>query len=280
MAGSMTAMRRATDQLDAANIGYDQSQRWTFFQNGRIVPGMEADCSSICGAIIKLGGYPIDLSGTFYTGNFATRAKAAGFSVKYFTDLSAVKAGDFLLKPKHHVEFAYATNRFFSAHIGGHNMEWGNNAGNLTGKEVGFGNAYNYIPGGWTYICRPPQAAVDPGTPSGAGTPPNSPYHGQPWPGSELHFGPNDYFGLITGPANSHGGYDAAERPYVKMIQQQLIYGGFVPRVTNINSGWADGKFEQPTVDAVTRFQERLRAHSTSLFGQVWSDDWATLFNL
>jgi N-acetylmuramoyl-L-alanine amidase len=64
------------------------------------------------------------------------------------------------------------------------------------------------------------------------------------------------------------------------MIQQQLIYGGFVPGVTNINSGWADGKFEQPTADAVTRFQKRLRAHSTPLLGQVWSDDWAILFNL
>ena len=168
---------------------------------------------------------------------------------------------------------AYATNRFFSAHIGGHGLVSGNVAGNQLGNEVGFGGAYNYS-GGWTYICRPPQAAVAPPPTS------QSPHHGQPWPGSKLHFGRNDHFGLITGPANSHGGYHAADRPYVKMIQQQLIYGGFVPGVTNINSGWADGKFEQPTVDAVTRFQRRLRAHTTSSWGQVWSDDWATLFNL
>ena len=104
MAGSITAMRRAVDQLDTANVGYDQSQRWSFFKNGKIVRGKEADCSSICGAIIRLGGYPIDLRGTFYTGNFAKRAKAAGFRILRFTHLSAVKAGDFLLKPAHHVE--------------------------------------------------------------------------------------------------------------------------------------------------------------------------------
>lgn len=87
-----------------------------------------------------------------------------------------------------------------------------------------------------------------------------------------------NYFGLITGPNASHGGYYANEKPDVKAIQQRLITLGYVPGVTNVNSGWADGKFEQPTKDAVARWQHAVAAAQTSLFGQVWSDDWARLF--
>jgi hypothetical protein len=52
-----------------------------------------------------------------------------------------------------------------------------------------------------------------------------------------------------------------------------------VPGHSNHDDGWADGKFEQPTIEAVTRFQ---RAHlpGTQFYGQVWSDDWVVLFNL
>ncbi|MEU5693854.1 peptidoglycan-binding domain-containing protein [Actinosynnema sp. NPDC020468] len=87
---------------------------------------------------------------------------------------------------------------------------------------------------------------------------------------------PGHYFGLITGPAESHGGYYAAERPHVQLIQRALIRKGFVTGVSDPASDWADGKFERPTYDAVTRFQ---RAHmpGTTRFGEVWADDWVTL---
>jgi hypothetical protein len=114
-----------------------------------------------------------------------------------------------------------------------------------------------------------------------------APDHGTPWPGPQLHFGPHDYFGNINGPEESHGGAFAAERPFVRMIQQRLIARGFVPGVTDINDDWADGIFDTegnhsltgPTSHAVIRFQ---RAHMprTRFFGQVWSDDWAKLFSL
>jgi hypothetical protein len=91
--------------------------------------------------------------------------------------------------------------------------------------------------------------------------------------------GSGQYLGLITGPSNSHGGFNASERPIIKMLQQRLIACRFVPGVTSTSSSWADGVFQKPTADAVTRFQ---RAHmpNTTRFGEVWWDDWTKLFNL
>lgn len=88
-----------------------------------------------------------------------------------------------------------------------------------------------------------------------------------------------EYFGLITGPNESHGGYNSFERVWVKAIQQRLIKKGFVPGVTNINGGWADGVFEEATKLAVTRFQRKYMP-GTKFYGQVWSDDWRKLFSI
>lgn len=111
------------------------------------------------------------------------------------------------------------------------------------------------------------------------------PYQGAPWPGV---IPAGEYFGNINGPKASHGGFYANEQPFVKMIQQRLIYAGFVPGHSDINDGWADGIFDiqgngqlgGPTTDAVTRFQHAHMANVTQYWGQVWSDDWATLFSL
>lgn len=91
--------------------------------------------------------------------------------------------------------------------------------------------------------------------------------------------GTNRYFGLITGPANSLGGATPDEHRYVTMIQRRLIACGFVPGVTSTSSPWADGRFEQATADAVSRFQH-AKMPGTTWFGQVWYDDWTKLFNL
>ena len=94
----------------------------------------------------------------------------------------------------------------------------------------------------------------------------------QPFPLRHDH-----YYGLITGPNESHGGYYDSERPVIKIIQQRLIAKGYVPGVTDINSDWwADGLFEQPTADAVAAFQ-RAEIQNTAYFGQVWWDDYAQL---
>jgi N-acetylmuramoyl-L-alanine amidase len=84
------------------------------------------------------------------------------------------------------------------------------------------------------------------------------------------------YYGDIKGPARSHGGFYPSERPAIQAIQRRLIAKGYVPGVTDWRSGWADGVFQQPTVDAVARFQ-RAEMPRTTYFGQVWSDDYRQL---
>ena len=86
----------------------------------------------------------------------------------------------------------------------------------------------------------------------------------------------NEYFGLITGPHESHGGWYAWERPIVKAIQRRLIAKGYVPGISDVGSSWAVGVFEQPTADAVARFQ-RAEMPGTLFYGQVWWDDYAQL---
>jgi Putative peptidoglycan binding domain len=93
------------------------------------------------------------------------------------------------------------------------------------------------------------------------------------------------YFGLITGPDQSHGGYyqkfstaKPDERPDIKAIQVRLIKLGYVPGVTSPTSKWVTGIFEKPTKDAVTRWQKAKYASTTTRFGEVWSDDWRRLF--
>lgn len=96
-----------------------------------------------------------------------------------------------------------------------------------------------------------------------------------PWPLAGL---PGHFFGLITGPARSHGGAPVSqggipnEGEYVLQIQQALQHKGYAPNVP----GWADRKYEQPTADAVARFQHR-EMPGTEFYGQVWADDWAKL---
>jgi hypothetical protein len=149
-------MNEAVDLINKSNEGYDQSQRWSFLKGLKIVKGKECDCSSLCGAIAKLSGYPVDISGTFYTGNIAAKLKAAGFKVLKYTNLAAVKVGDFLVVPGRHVEYVYSTDKFFSAHIDERGKASGGKAGNQTGKEVGFRPPYNHS-SGWVYIVRPPE---------------------------------------------------------------------------------------------------------------------------
>jgi hypothetical protein len=93
--------------------------------------------------------------------------------------------------------------------------------------------------------------------------------HVPPWP-----LPPQNYFGLITGPSQSHGGFLAADHPYIREIQQALIRKGYVPGVTDPNSIWADGTYGVLTRDAVLRFQRAVGFHQT---GNIWPDDWNRL---
>jgi hypothetical protein len=93
--------------------------------------------------------------------------------------------------------------------------------------------------------------------------------HAPPWP-----LPPENYFGLIAGPNASHGGFLAADHPYIREIQQALIRKGFVPGITDPNSIWANGIYAQLTREAVLRFQRSVGYHQT---GNIWPDDWNRL---
>jgi len=99
-----------------------------------------------------------------------------------------------------------------------------------------------------------------------------------PWPGG---FGPDDFLGDVNGPANSHGGDPAADGADVisaiRYVQQQMIVRGFVPGITDPAGGWADGRFERPTVEAVAAWQHAAFAAQTTRFGEVWPDDYGRL---
>lgn len=83
-------------------------------------------------------------------------------------------------------------------------------------------------------------------------------------------------YGPITGPEWQHGGWHEKERGAVLRVQQQLIRRRAVPGITNPADPWADGRYEQATVDAVKRFQ-RSRG-DTSPDGLVGPTTWRWLF--
>jgi hypothetical protein len=157
MTGTIATMQAAADKLDSYELGYNQGlpQRWNIKKGG------ECDCSSLCGTIISMGGYSIDLrSGGFSTRNFAPKAKAAGFKVLRFTSVSQVRPGDFLLTPGHHVVFVRSANEYLSAESNEHGIALGGEAGDQKGgKEVYYRSAYNRT-GGWMYVVRPPDSST------------------------------------------------------------------------------------------------------------------------
>ena len=102
-------------------IGYDQSERYTFWEHlkasnydpAQITIACEADCSSGVVAIVKGAGYRLgnekmkNVSIYLYTGNMRAGLKAAGFEVltdsKYLTSDAYLLEGDILLNDNAHV---------------------------------------------------------------------------------------------------------------------------------------------------------------------------------
>lgn len=111
------AMAAAKNNL----VGYDQSQRYTFWEHlkasdydpAKITIACEADCSSGVAAIVKGAGYRLgiqklkDVSIYLYTGNMRAGFKAAGFEVltdsKYLTSDAYLLEGDIILNDSAHV---------------------------------------------------------------------------------------------------------------------------------------------------------------------------------
>jgi len=87
------------------------------------------------------------------------------------------------------------------------------------------------------------------------------------------------YYGNITGPAASHGGYYASERAAVKVIQQWLIFRGCVKGVDSsrwATSTWADGVWGDPTDKAMALWHSRFYP-GQPFPKQCWGDDLARL---
>ena len=110
----------AGEAADNDHIGYDQSQRTTFWQQlksvgyfpSKITVNCEADCSAGVAAIVKAAGYILGLSGLqavspdMYTGNERAALTSAGFMAltesKYLTSDQYLLPGDVLLYEGHH----------------------------------------------------------------------------------------------------------------------------------------------------------------------------------
>lgn len=95
------------------------------------------------------------------------------------------------------------------------------------------------------------------------------------WDAPAFPYTGNDRYGLITGPAELHGGYYGAEQRNVKLIQQRMQYLGYAE---SLAAEWADGIYEQPTADAVAAWQAVNMSGVTDYPGEVWGDDWAKMF--
>lgn len=152
-------------QLQASGVGYDQGQRWSFLDKPRrrIIPNRECDCSSSCGAIAWLGGYPIDLGGTFYTGNIGGRLRAVGFDEIDISrwDLAKLKAntaaGDFILGPGH-IVFVITRSQWWSAEADERGKASGGKAGDQR-NETKIRAPYMRSKG-WSRLYRPRSVAI------------------------------------------------------------------------------------------------------------------------
>lgn len=99
----------ATEAAQNDNIGYDQSQRetfWEYLSRAGYIPSYitfacEADCSSGTAAIVRGAGYRLGVNAlktvpiSLWTGNMAAYLKAAGFVA--LTDSRYLRSGDYLL---------------------------------------------------------------------------------------------------------------------------------------------------------------------------------------
>lgn len=111
------------------HIGYDQGERYTFWENlkkvnydpAKITKNCEADCSAGVAAIIKAVGYLLNVESLkkvsiyCYTGNLKSALKKACFEVltdqKYLTSDNHLLPGDVLLYEGHHTAINLDTGK-------------------------------------------------------------------------------------------------------------------------------------------------------------------------
>lgn len=168
-----TAVARMRYWCSEANLGYDQSQRWN------IVPGGEADCSSLVIHVLREAGF--DTGGATYTGNMLSNLTARGWMVvaTYPQSAAGLQAGDVLLNDANHVAMYLGGGYLGQASIDERGWASGGQSGDQTDHETNISPFYVYRHGGWPHVLRYTggQTAVvtaslsaDPYNPNGYGT--------------------------------------------------------------------------------------------------------------
>ena len=139
--------------IERLGTGYSQGRRWSFVKdrNARpltLIAGKAADCSAAVGAAVALAGYPVDLSGIFYTGNQRERLTAAGAQDLPFSK-AACQVGDILWRDGHTeivTSPGYQTGARFD--------ENGQSSGGVDGDQTGQEFATSPLSSNWTRILR------------------------------------------------------------------------------------------------------------------------------
>ena len=128
--------RLATAAAQNNNIGYDQKERLTFweqltkfnFEPARITVPCEADCSSSTAAVVKAAGYKLDnaklknVSPSLTTYNMRSNLLAAGFDLltdaKYLNSDVYLLAGDVLLNDSMHAAVNVTNGKYADTNYG------------------------------------------------------------------------------------------------------------------------------------------------------------------
>ncbi|HEY3545044.1 MAG TPA: hypothetical protein VGK17_03005 [Propionicimonas sp.] len=160
MPGTIATAVAIAKTIANGDFGYSQGDRWSGYQNGRLHQPGAFDCSSSTGVIFKMAGYPVDLTGTFYTGNIASRLVAAGFTLVRASGKSLawltknVVAGSALVGPGH-VVVGIGGGKIVSFESDERGKESGGKPGDQTGNEGRIRDLY-MRPRGWVSLLLPP----------------------------------------------------------------------------------------------------------------------------
>ncbi len=281
---AILAERAAKNNL----IGYDQSQRHTFWQHlkasnydpAQITIACEADCSSGVLAIVKAVGYRLNVSALKnvnqdgYTGNERSILKAAGFTVltasKYLTSDAYLLRGDILLYDGHHTATNLTNGRNSGADNTSDTTDKSDNASNTGNVAKG----QKWLNSNYGTLLKSSCGALlevdnDYGAKSRAATI-------AVWKDVV-----NRKYSFHLTPSNSNF-LDSCKTASAKALTQRGSNGTlaylvqFVLAGRKYYFGSMDADFGQETENAVKSFQ---RDRGLTVDGQVGGDTWYALFN-